>query len=179
MNVDRKRARLGAARLTPATLTRRIGEARKLASRDLARAQAAFVAGVRNRRKQLARDAGRLSTEPLVRQYKRGDEKLKLLVNRKDKCIDTRLDRLSRKLEQAGRLLDTLSYQSVLERGFAVVQDKQGTLVKRVAEVSSGQALTLRFADGTAGAIATGESAARPKSVRSARKPTSGQGSLF
>ncbi|RVD31206.1 exodeoxyribonuclease VII large subunit, partial [Mesorhizobium sp. M4B.F.Ca.ET.019.03.1.1] len=70
VSIERKRARLERQRLTPATLSRRINEARTLTGRDLARAQAAFFAIARERRARFKRTAARLSPAPIVRRQK-------------------------------------------------------------------------------------------------------------
>ncbi|KAA6405167.1 exodeoxyribonuclease VII large subunit [Candidatus Tokpelaia sp.] len=54
------------------------------------------------------------------------------------------------KLAMPARLLHSLSYENILERGFALVFDQKGALVRRVQAVIPGQELGLRFADGTA-----------------------------
>ena len=73
-----------------------------------------------------------------------------------------RLERLRGQLSQADRLLTTLSHKAVLARGFALVKDADGAVIKQAAEVASGMALSLEFADGTADAVAT-SGTARPK----------------
>ena len=54
-------------------------------------------------------------------------------------------------LTHRGQLLDSLSYERVLERGFALVCDAAGHPVTRRAETRPAQRLTLRFADGAVG----------------------------
>jgi exodeoxyribonuclease VII large subunit len=65
----------------------------------------------------------------------------------------------------------------VLARGFAVVKDAEGRIVKRAASVSSGNVLDIEFADGKVAAVASGGTV-RPKPAPRG-KPGSGQGSLF
>jgi exodeoxyribonuclease VII large subunit len=183
VGVERKRARLSGLRLTPATLTRRMNEARTLTERDLGRARAAFFAIVRERRTRFSRTARRLTPAPIERRQKLQSETLAALFRRGDQAMSVRLDRLRARLTQADRLLSTLklSEQAILERGYALVLDASGELVKRAAEVKAGEALELRFADGAAAAIATGNAGA----VKPASKPapkardTGRQGSLF
>lgn len=104
--------------------------------------------------------------------------------------MTARLERLRAALTQADRLLATLklSEQAILERGYAMVLDEAGTLVRRAGEVRPGAALELRFADGSARAVAEGGTPAGqqpPKPHSSApRQPArpkdaGGQGSLF
>ncbi|KRB32612.1 MULTISPECIES: exodeoxyribonuclease VII large subunit [Mesorhizobium] len=181
VSVDRKRARLQGQRLTPATLSRRINEARTLTGRDLARAQAAFFAIVRERRARFARTATRLSPAPIARRQKQQTDALAALARRQDRVISLRLERLRGQLSQAERLLTTLSHKAVLARGFALVKDADGAVIKQAADVTSGMALSLEFADGTADAVAT-SGAARPKPAAkpaAKAKEPGNQGSLF
>ena len=96
------------------------------------------------------------------------------------------------RLDRAYQLLRAFSYQSVLERGFALIRDDGGHPLRSAAAVQPGMALDIEFADGCVGATAqsvrnVGE--AKPTEPRVApawkpRKPKSGsggggQGSLF
>ncbi|TIS20871.1 exodeoxyribonuclease VII large subunit, partial [Mesorhizobium sp.] len=70
VSIERKRARLERQRLTPATLSRRLNETRRLTGRDIARARAAFFAIVRQSRARFQRNSARLSPAPVVRRQK-------------------------------------------------------------------------------------------------------------
>lgn len=97
----------------------------------------------------------------------------------------------ARTLGSLSARLEALSHKSVLRRGFALVKDETGALVRQGAALTSGQAVTLVFEDTTRGAIIDGassaspssapEPAARPKSATKSRKKPSSpdQGSLF
>ena len=85
---------------------------------------------------------------------------------------------LERKLARLGasiQLLDSLSYKSVLARGFALVRDADGRPVRSVADASPGRALAIEFADGQAKAVVENP---RP-AVRRGAAVLGGQGSLF
>ena len=120
---------------------------------------------------------------PVRRQHRLQADALAALRRRQEQAIELRLDRLRARFVQAERLLATLklSEQAILERGYALVLDSAGTVVKRAAEITLGQALELRFADGAAHAVA-GEGS-RPAAPRKAVAPNSkepgSQGSLF
>ncbi|MFU0503868.1 exodeoxyribonuclease VII large subunit [Pseudaminobacter sp. NGMCC 1.201702] len=186
ISTERKRARLAAIRLSPATLDRRIGEIRKMTERDIARACAGLRAALRERRSRLDRTAQRIGPEPLVRRNRLCVERLVSAERRMDHAATMRMGRLRSRLTQADRLLATLSHQSILERGFVLVSDTSGALVKRAAEVEPEAALSLRFADGMVEAVA-GSAATRAKpqpKPTQPRKDTASndpgaQGSLF
>ncbi len=204
VGVERKRARFDAVRLTPSTLSRRMAEARRTAERDLSRAQAALRGTLRSKRAELARAAdqlpkcararrqrlrdrltlaqGRLSLEPIARRQRLHADTFKALARRNDQAMARQMERLRGRLTQADRLLSTLklSDEAILDRGYALVTDASGRLVRRAAEIAPGAELSLRFADGSAQVTADGEAASKP-AARPVRKPsaTGSQGSLF
>jgi exodeoxyribonuclease VII large subunit len=180
VSTDRKRARLSALRLTPAALDRRIADARRTSARDLQRSRAAFARLVRGRRERLDRVARRLRPDPLARQHAAARERLARASARLDQALAKRFERERGRVAQAERLLATLklAHEHVLERGYAVVLDAAGAVVKRAAEVRPGQVLGIAFSDGRINAVAAASAdALRPRS----RKPGSSadQGSLF
>ncbi|MFL5058373.1 MAG: exodeoxyribonuclease VII large subunit, partial [Microvirga sp.] len=70
--------------------------------------------------------------------------------------------------------LESFSYKSVLERGFALVRGGDGKPIRRAAGIGAGEALAIEFADGTARAVAEG--APKPKRKTPAAPK---QGTLF
>ena len=52
------------------------------------------------------------------------------------------------RFDGVAKLADSLSYKSVLRRGFALVRDEKGKPVHQAVEVKRGAALRLEFADG-------------------------------
>jgi exodeoxyribonuclease VII large subunit len=208
VNIERKQGRLTAVRLSPAALSRRMGDARRLMERDLKRAAAALDVIARERRAKLRHTAGqlpkcamaslalkrrhlgtvnaRLSPLPLARLADAARARLEVAARRHGQSLPARLDRLRDRLTQADRLLSTLKFseQAILERGYALVLDSSGVLVRRAAEVNAGQALELRFADGAAHVVAAngdGHRAASRAPAKPASRPKDPdkQGSLF
>ena len=57
------------------------------------------------------------------------------------------------RLRAQGRLLESYSFRNVLERGFALVRDADGHVVRRAAGTSDGQKVSLHFADGVTDAV--------------------------
>ncbi|RWN45649.1 MAG: exodeoxyribonuclease VII large subunit [Mesorhizobium sp.] len=203
VSTERKRARFFAVKLTPAMLSQRIAEARRTNERNLLRAQGALRALARARRAELNRAAdqlpkcaraslqrhkqqlamlqGRITIEPTARRQRVQRDLLTALTRRGTQAVVLRLERLRGRVVQADRLMASLSHKAVLARGFALVRDADGAVVKQAADVASGMALSLEFADGTADAVAI-SGTAKPKAVA---KPTAkakepgNQGSLF
>ena len=94
------------------------------------------------------------------------------------------LERKREGLLAQGRLLSSVSHESVLQRGFVLVQRPTGELVRRAADVESGERLKLQFADDEKRVTADTETPkTKPRIVvrRPAQKKTedSGQGDLF
>jgi exodeoxyribonuclease VII large subunit len=76
--------------------------------------------------------------------------------------LAARLREQRARLEGAAARLEGASYQSVLNRGFALVRDAAGHPITRAAAVPLGGKLTLRFADGEAQATAAGRQGMLP-----------------
>ena len=51
-------------------------------------------------------------------------------------------------MEGYDKLLGTLSYQSVLQRGFALVRDSDGRMLRSASAVQAGDRLDIEFHDG-------------------------------
>lgn len=195
-NTQKKRVHFdGRARqLSPRLLQRQITERSRATQMQSLRLPRALDAFLRERRTALAHRASRLTPEPLLRRSGQLAITLQQLERRRDQAIDVRLDRVRRRGQEIQRLMRTLSYTSVLERGFALVLDAQGLPVKRAANVGEGDMLNIRFGDGDIAAVATGHAGERAGEIpaeqirKPARTPPSkkennpasgGQGSLF
>jgi exodeoxyribonuclease VII large subunit len=59
-------------------------------------------------------------------------------------------------LNQADKLLEALSYKGVLQRGYAVVKDEHGQLVRARAVLTPGQSVVMEFSDGEVAATVSG-----------------------
>lgn len=84
-------------------------------------------------------------------------------------ALKRQLETQSRRLDRAGKLLDAYSYKGTLDRGFALVRDEAGTVIRSKSGAKSGQAVSLTFADGELGAVIAG--GATPKAPRKTSKP--------
>ena len=79
-----------------------------------------------------------------------------------------------------GALLESLSYERVLERGFALVHDGGGHPVTSAAMAKPGMEVGIRFRDGEAGAVIAGAPAAKPANpAKPSGKKEPPQGSLL
>jgi exodeoxyribonuclease VII large subunit len=87
------------------------------------------------------------------------------------------------KLGRLGRLHESLSHHAVLKRGFALVRDEKGALLRSIAQAQAGSALDIEVSDGkiparVEGARKESDKTERTRKMRGA--PTGGgQGDLF
>ena len=176
-NTRRKRTEFSGVRLSPALLNRRIAEERRHVLRAAERLPGALSRLVSTRRMGFGRTAQRLRLEPLEDRLRARRDRLENFAARGTQALALADERRKRRLAQAHRLLDTLSYHSVLKRGYAVVRDDHGKALMRAADIPAGTALGLEFADGEVKAIAGNGSEKKPP--RQPRKDKIDQGSLF
>lgn len=124
---------------------------------------------------------------------KRGE--VERLAARVQPALGRRMKRLRDALREQSRVLDSVSYERVLARGFALVTDGAGGLVRSAGGVAEGDALKLRFADGEVGVTAgsappkggaAGRESGSPSAVPEKERPRirrrareSDQGDLF
>lgn len=182
--LDRAGERLrGGARATRDGRRLRLSRAATLLARhspqaELARAKEKLLGlGARLRqgaraRRMLARQENAAARQRLAAAAQRLDRAVAgLIVVRQD-----RLDRLL-------RLQESLSHRSALARGFALVRDDRGALLRSVAQAPPGAGLEIEIADGKIAAragIATPDPPTPPRPRRRLRRADSDdQGSLF
>jgi exodeoxyribonuclease VII large subunit len=112
----------------------------------------------------LAAAAGRLRGELVGQQIALRRGRVTEAGPRMSDCVGRLIERDKVRLAAAARQLELVSYRNVLERGFALVQDAEGTPVRSAASVARGSLLSIEFHDGHM-AVTAGE----PKPGRPAR----------
>ncbi|MBV9571087.1 MAG: exodeoxyribonuclease VII large subunit [Alphaproteobacteria bacterium] len=106
-------------------------------------------------------------------------ERVSALGDRLVRCKRARMAERQAQLESVARILETVSYRNVLERGFTLVRGNDGELKRRAANLSSGEELIITFADESTSAVAIGpprqplHRSGRPKKI------VKEQGNLF
>jgi exodeoxyribonuclease VII large subunit len=153
---QRQRVDLAGAKLKPA-----LARLARLHETNLARlAQSLLrhspIAVLREAGARLRAWGGDRPETALARQVARKRERLPGLADRLDQAFAVQLDRRCERIGAVAQLLETLSYRSVLERGFALVRGPEGAPIRRAAGVSPGADLTIEFADGAVRAAAAG-----------------------
>jgi exodeoxyribonuclease VII large subunit len=87
------------------------------------------------------------------------------------------------RIDQLGKLLESYSFHSVLNRGFALVRDQDGQPVLAAAGTRSGDTLSIEFADGRVGARVTESTSTAPRPAPTVPRRRDGgsgnQGSLL
>jgi len=137
---------------------------------------------LRDKRREL--DALRLRPDGIATRVVREGERVERMGERAARAAAARMARDADRLAKAGSLLEAFSYQGVLARGFALVTDADGQVVRSRDAVESGERVALEFADGTRKAVIDGHGtpATAPKTARRKRtldaRPT-GQRDLF
>jgi len=132
---------------------------------------------LRHKRTDLHAVAGRLRPHPLVGEIGRGRDRLAEMTVRLTAGGRRLVEQARLRLDHGSSLLDSYSYQRVLERGFVLVRDHEDLPLVSVAMATPGLNVTLNFHDGSAEAVVVGKAAQRP---RSRRKSDDGeQGSLL
>ncbi len=114
-------------------------------------------------RARYERHAGRLNIEAVRARLSRATERLATCQARAAQAYGNRLTHDRARLAGLSKLLVSLSYQGVLERGFALIRGPGGQAIRSATAVSPGTAIEIELADGCLDADVRG--------VRSTREP--------
>jgi exodeoxyribonuclease VII large subunit len=108
----------------------------------------ALKANTREHGAHLARVSPRLSLVPIRTMMANERRSLDLSGRRAAQALQRLVAFQRQRLVGVAKLVDSLSYRSVLRRGYALVRDESGQPVHAAAAVRQWQALQLEFADG-------------------------------
>jgi len=122
---------------------------------------------VSRKRQRFDKAAGGLRPAALRREVAQKRGEVDRLGARLAPAMTRRIQRLREYYAAQARVLDSVSYERVLARGFALVS-RGGALVRSASAIAEGDALKLRFADGEIDARA-GNSAPLPKKADTAK----------
>ena len=137
----------------------------------------ALKANLQEHRRALTRSDTLLRPARIFGQIALGSERSAAITMRMTRAQTARLMNLGERLTSLGRIIDSVSYRSVLERGFVLVRGESGSVRRRSDKVVSGETLSLTFVDGVRTAVASGPGAPKPKAR--ARASKGDQDSLF
>ncbi|MFO1171053.1 MAG: exodeoxyribonuclease VII large subunit [Hyphomicrobiaceae bacterium] len=175
-------------RLAPQLVRQRIVRARDRID-ALGRFANQALARVREvRRARLDRAGDRLKPQTLMAEVGRGSQRTGELGARLKAAMAGRTAALRRALDAEAKMLVSLSHRSVLARGFALVRDESGQMIRQASAIGDGQRLELELADGRRHVRAEGSGTASPPPPSAPPKPPrgpsgnrggGGQGQLF
>lgn len=116
-----------------------------------------------------------------VQKIERTSDRLEQFGERLKRAGRDFLERSRERVEQGGKLLESYSFHSVLNRGFALVRDQDGQPVLAAAGTRAGDTIGIEFADGRIGAKVTEGTgtAPRPAPPRPRDGGSGNQGSLL
>ena len=182
-NAQSHRAKLerAAAKLAPSGLSRLASLARQKLSTSSGRMVQASAVHAQRKRAGLSASIGRLRYRPIAQRLAAQSGRLGEIEQRRHRALKQRFLIAWQKLESLDKLLDafSLSKESILARGYALVHGPNGDLISRAQDVPPGGALELEFADAKLPAVA-GVGAITPKRPRRRTKaPDPNQGTLF
>ena len=129
------------------------------------------------KRLRLATAAAKLSPQTLVAELRHSRARFGPCADRLQPALRRVIVQRGNDLTSLGKLLESLSYKGVLDRGFALIVDDQGHIVRSKSAVRPGQLLAVEVSDGQFGAAVSGA----PVSRKRPRPPKDdgGQESLF
>lgn len=132
---------------------------------------------VQARHRELSEVAAGLRPTLIRREVRRLEERLQGFGERALRAHRQRLQALARDLRGQTMLLESLSFQRVLERGYAVVRGEDGAVVTRAADTTGGMAVSIQFRDDAVAAVIGGGARSRPRPRRAGGEDE--QGDLF
>jgi len=148
----------------------------------------ALLAGAAEKRSKLLVLTARLRPVTLRRDIQQKRERLTDRSGRLAPAAGRILRDQRRALTNWAARLEALSHTSALKRGFVLVRDGDGKLVRTGASLAAGASVELEFADARRGAVIDGEPGAVPpapvarpkaKPLPKAKPRAAGQGTLF
>jgi len=133
--------------------------------------------GIHRRHRKLAEVAGVLGSPRSQVSY--SHERLNGRANALIRAANRLTAAPKRDLKLTARLLDGLSYERVLDRGFALITDAKGRAIPSITALHPGDDVHLRLKDGKVGARVTGGEGLALKKPNKAKTKDGKQGSLL
>ncbi len=134
--------------------------------------------------------SSRLTPAGLRHKISQGKQRIDMVSQRSNRAVKHIFHNMHSRLGLQVKLMSSLGYQNVLKRGYVLVRDDNGQMIRNAKAIKSGQKLDLELADGhvlvTAdGDTGRGEGVGKPQSDKPRKKKQnsdsggSDQGSLF
>nr|WP_321338462.1 exodeoxyribonuclease VII large subunit [uncultured Cohaesibacter sp.] len=153
--VRRSRLDVAAGRLRPNLVTERLKVQRDRLGERSDRLYKSLAIASQTKRTQLSSTAIRLRSELVTGRIDLQKERLSDRTARLNRVSLLTVEQKRKQLDAASRLLESLSHKGVLKRGFALVRDRNGKLIRRAKQINPGSPLSLSFEDGSISATAS------------------------
>lgn len=176
---SRQRLDLAATGLRPEALRRDIGiKAERLASvgQRLEAGARRLSKGGTDRVQGLSLRLGRASPQ---RQIRLSREALTTMLRRLQRAGGQAIRLKRRDMNAVAGRHALLGHESVLQRGFALVRDTDGRLVRSAKSVGEGERVSIQYADGNQNAVIDGGQSQKARSKPRKAAPPEKQGRLF
>ncbi|MBS0241833.1 MAG: exodeoxyribonuclease VII large subunit, partial [Proteobacteria bacterium] len=144
-------------RLQPRLLAVRIEREATRLDRAHSRATEALLRVAATRRLRLANVAGRLRPGMLSDRLSRAAERLAAASQRHQGAFSTLVARHRQRLASESQMLNSLSYHSVVGRGFAVIRDSGGRALRSVSALAAAGRVEIEVSDGRTEANIVGD----------------------
>lgn len=141
------------------------------------RIERALGTALRRKTDQVSGLAARLRPQPITAEIARARRDVVRLQAALGASFARALGERERHLASASKLLESLSYRAVLDRGFAYARAEDGTAIASAGAARAQGRFVIEFGDGAVPVTADGETPRRP-AKRDAPRPA-GQGSLL
>ena len=125
-----------------------------------------------------ARASGRLTPNTLLSLIEKNKHAVGLAFTKISTRVQNDNRAFEKRIDSIGRVLQAVSYQNVLARGFALVRDSQGDIVRELKKAPKSGGGEIQYTDGVQ-SISFGQQTGRKKSNKSAPSPKPRQGALF
>jgi exodeoxyribonuclease VII large subunit len=161
-----------ASHLRPDVLANRIAEKRQILNERMVRAERRIERLLSENRKRLSNADVSLRSVParLATHTARARDHLANLSRHADTAVRHQLVRARGEVAAQDRVLQSLSYKNVLNRGYAVIRDDEDRPVSAAVALAAGAAISIEFSDGRVAAV-TGDGSSSPTPAGASPSP--------
>jgi exodeoxyribonuclease VII large subunit len=148
----------GGSRLGPGLVAQRVERAKDRLERVKGQILYGFSRSLTGRRSRLQRVEAGLRPERVTSRVVQSRERLGVSARQLQRGSMEAVKVARSRLDASGRLLASLSYQSALKRGYAIVRTQEGRMVRSVEDARVGETVSIEFHDGQRQAQVMGQS---------------------
>ncbi len=152
-----------ATKIQPSLVGQRLASIRQRLGEMARRSDSAAARSLEQRRAAFEKAAAQLTPNALATDIRHARAQLSPLSERLLPAHSRALARGADRLNTVWKLIESLSYRSILDRGFSLLQDDAGHIVKSKDAVRPGQLLSVQVSDGSFSANVSGAPAQRKK----------------